>query len=137
MFDNDADALYLDAPAVAEEFLNQWQKACASCSGVDSAEFLDREFQARLSRKYAEFTGWPIFLGQVDAVARELHKQRVARGWSGPNPGTIEPAVESVIVMLWCNGLRAAERDMASLAFLPVPPLPPDFFDDPGDVEPV
>jgi hypothetical protein len=127
----ESDFIPLDAPAVAQEFLNQWEKACTPRAGVDPKNFLSRDFQNSLAKKFAQYTGFPITMGEVDAVARELHTQRVARGWPDPNPKTIEPTIEAVILLFWRNGLYAAERAAESMAFLPIDPPPPGFFDGP------
>jgi hypothetical protein len=119
------DYVPLDAPAVAEEFLKQWQKACASCDGGDPKAFifLGREFQDRLAKKLAQFTG-PVSMGEANAVARELHAR------------AIEPAVEVVLLMLWRHGLRAAEHDAAMRDFISADPPPEDFWDEfPNDGE--
>jgi hypothetical protein len=129
------DDIPLDAPAVAREFLDQWAKACASCNGVNPAEFLSCDFQNRLATKFALFTGWPVSLGEADAVHRELHAGRVARGWPDPDPSTIEPTIEGAILMIWLNGLKRAERAAEAMAFLPIDPPPPDFFDGPNEEE--
>jgi hypothetical protein len=125
------DFISLDAPAVAQEFLDQWAKSCTPRDGVDPANFLSRDFQNSLAKKFAQFTGWPVSLGEADAVHRELHAGRVARGWPDPDPRTTEPTIEGAILMIWLNGLRTAERDAAMRDFLSADPPPPDFFDGP------
>jgi hypothetical protein len=79
-------------------------------AGVAPETVLNRDHQNGLAKKFALFTGHPVTMGEADAVARELHTQRVARGWPDPDPKTIEPSIESVIMLFWLDGLRAAER---------------------------
>jgi hypothetical protein len=100
-----SDHIPLDAPAVAREFLNQWERACTPRDGVDPASFLGRDFQSGLAKKFALFTGHPISMGEADEVACELRRQRVARGWPD-----IKPTIEATLMMFWLSGLRAAER---------------------------
>jgi hypothetical protein len=64
----------------------------------------------RLAHRYATFTGM-VSMGEAAEIERELHGQRVARGWPDPRPAlngrrTIEPTIEGGIMSLWLRGMR-------------------------------
>jgi hypothetical protein len=96
--------LEIDAPKVANEFLNLWEKAYRECDDAHPD-------YSRLSTKFALFTGGPIACSEAHAVATELHKGRQERGWPDPQAGTIDPGIEGAIMMLWLGGLRKLEYD--------------------------
>jgi hypothetical protein len=97
--------LEIDAPKVANEFLNLWKRA--HCERDDDAP----PDYGRLSARFALYTGGPIACSEAHAVACELHKGRLARGWPDPQAGTIDPGIEGSIMMLWLGGLRKLQYD--------------------------
>jgi hypothetical protein len=113
------------AQATAAEFLNQWEREFDPHKGISTAlvMFLAGFREAdlvrrpevlgflRLAHRYATYTGM-ISIGDLGELQRELHEQRVARGWPDPQPAangrhTVEPTVESAIIILLHVGLRS------------------------------
>ena len=91
--------------AVADEFLDQWEKA-------HSANSPDYD---RLRMKFAMYTGQEVGVGMQPQSEQALHTGRKARGWPDPKPApkgymSIEPTIEGAIMSLWLSALRMRRR---------------------------
>jgi hypothetical protein len=87
--------------AIAEEFLNQWERA----HSVDEPNY------DRLMQKFATYAG-NVSMGDAAAIQKALHAGRVARGWPDPEPAppgrmSVEPTIEGAIMGLWLCALRS------------------------------
>jgi hypothetical protein len=94
-----------DARAIANEFLDLWERAHDIPDGA-------KPDYDRLKSKLAIFAGETDV--NFDALRRELYEGRKARGWPDPKPGTIQPSIEGAIISLWIAGLgdcRPARRE--------------------------
>ena len=90
--------------AVADEFLDQWEKA-------HSANSPDYD---RLRMKFAMYTGQEVGVGMRRSMNKPAHRSQgswLARPQASPKGYmSIEPTIEGAIMSLWLSALRMSRR---------------------------
>jgi hypothetical protein len=99
-------------PVVATTFLDMWEQFRREedqAIAQGQTEQAAAEAYWKFGDQLARFTGH-VSLGGADKVRDALTEKRKARGWPDPSPGSVVPAIESAVLMLWIEGLRRLPR---------------------------